>query len=110
MKALLPARAHDPEERAQLAHEAWLARRLATSAAAPHLVALHEPHEMPGHEPSAFYLLYDWHAGDTLAQVLERGQPPAVSHACQSTPQRAAADAVDALRGSVHAGKIVLTP
>ena len=102
MKALLPARAHDPEERAQLAHEAWLARRLATSAAAPHLVALHEPHEMPGHEPSAFYLLYDWHTGDTLAQVLERGQPPAVSHVLQWAVQAARALAGLHRQGVVH--------
>ena len=42
LKTLLPTRAHDAEERAMLAHEAWLARRMATSRAAEHLVAVHD--------------------------------------------------------------------
>jgi serine/threonine protein phosphatase PrpC len=71
LKTLNVARAHDQEERAMLAHEAWLATRMQSSRAAPYLVALHEqlPHGAPR---SAFYLLYDWHGGETLQQLLDR--------------------------------------
>jgi len=72
LKTLNPARAHDPEERAMLAHESWLAVRMQTSRAADHLVRLHE--RLPTDaERSAFYLLYDWHGGETLQQQLDRG-------------------------------------
>jgi serine/threonine protein phosphatase PrpC len=37
LKTLLPARAHDAQERATLAHEAWVARRMQSGQAAPHL-------------------------------------------------------------------------
>ena len=69
-----------------LAHEAWLAARMQTGQAAEYLVRLHE--RLPsGGEPSAFYLLYDWHSGETLHQLLERGHkfslPQAVAIATQ---------------------------
>ena len=71
LKTLHPARAHDPEERAMLAHEAWLAKRMQSSRAATCLVNIHE--HLPSDQPrSAFYLLYDWHAGETLQQLLTR--------------------------------------
>lgn len=71
LKTLHPARSHDPEERAMLAHEAWLAKRMQSSRAADHLVNLHS--ELPnGQQPTAFYLLYDWHSGETLQQLLAR--------------------------------------
>ena len=71
LKALHPARAHDPQERALLAHEAWLAKRMQSSRAADHLVNLHD--NLPGGQAAtAFYLLYDWHAGETLQQQLDR--------------------------------------
>jgi len=73
-KTLHPHRAHDREERAMLAHEAWLARRLQGSRAAEHLVHLY-PGPPNGQPASAFYLLYDWHAGETLQQQLDRRQP-----------------------------------
>jgi serine/threonine protein phosphatase PrpC len=73
LKTLNTARAHDQEERAMLAHEAWLATRMQSSRAAPYLVALHE--QLPVGAPrSAFYLLYDWHGGETLQQLLDRQQ------------------------------------
>lgn len=71
LKTLHPARAHDPQERAMLAHEAWLARCMQTSRAADHLVHLHEG-SPTGEGISAFYLLYDWHAGETLQHMLDR--------------------------------------
>jgi serine/threonine protein kinase len=73
LKTLHPARAQDPQERAMLAHEAWLAKRMQSSRLADHLVTLHD--KVAGGQPrSAFYLLYDWHAGETLQQTLERQQ------------------------------------
>lgn len=86
LKTLHPARAHDPEERAMLAHEAWLAKRMQSSSASEYFVSIHE--RLPnGHTPSAFYLLYDWHAGETLQQLLDRkhqfGLPQAVTAAMQ---------------------------
>ena len=72
LKTLNPSRAHDVEERAMLAHEAWLAKRMQSGRAAGHLVALHE--DLPnGQQRSAYYLLYDWHGGETLQQQLDRG-------------------------------------
>lgn len=72
LKTLNPARAHDEQERIMLAHEAWLAGRMQSGRAAEHLVKLHEV--LPtGRERSAFYLLYDWHPGETLQQQLARG-------------------------------------
>jgi serine/threonine protein phosphatase PrpC len=86
LKTLHPARAHDAQERAMLAHEAWLAKRMQSSRAAEHLVTLHE--RLPGlPEPSAFYLIYDWHSGETLAQLLARQQRPTVQQAVQQAVQ-----------------------
>jgi serine/threonine protein phosphatase PrpC len=71
LKTLNTARAHDLEERAMLAHESWLATRMHSSRAADHLVAVHE--RLPsGKARSAFYVLYDWHGGETLQQLLTR--------------------------------------
>ena len=70
LKALHPARSHDREERAMLAHEAWLAKRMQSSRAADNLVAIHT--DPPGGRPrSAFYVLYDWHSGESLQTMLE---------------------------------------
>lgn len=81
LKTLHPARAHDHEERAMLAHEAWLAQRLQSGPGAEHLVALREGRGLwpagsaqAAVEPAGFYLLYDWHAGQTLEQQLARQQ------------------------------------
>jgi serine/threonine protein phosphatase PrpC len=71
LKTLHPARAHDPEERAMLAHEAWLAQRMQSSSAGSCMVNVYD--RLPGDQPrSAFYVLYDWHAGETLQQLLDR--------------------------------------
>lgn len=78
LKTLSPARAHDPEERAMLAHEAWLARRMQSSPASNEFVTLND--SLPGQPPaSAFYLLYDWHAGETLQQLLAQGKKPSLA-------------------------------
>src|SRR5207244_12571171 len=65
IKTLHPGRASDAEERAMLAHEAWLAGRV-TERAWQGFVRLREVAE-----PTAFYLVFDWHSGQTLAQRLE---------------------------------------
>jgi len=71
LKTLNTARAHDQEERAMLAHEAWLAQRMQSSRAGDNLVAVHD--KLPtGRERSAFYVLYDWHGGETLQQLLDK--------------------------------------
>lgn len=87
LKALHPQRAHDAQERAMLAHEAWLAKRLASSRAADNLVRLHEPPV----DASAFYLLYDWHAGETLQQLLDRKHRFALNQAVGIATQAARA-------------------
>jgi serine/threonine protein phosphatase PrpC len=79
LKTVHPRRAHDAEERATLAHEGWLARRMQGGRAADHLVRLRDG--PPGGPSSAFYLLYDWHGGDTWQQLLDRGQRPAPAQA-----------------------------
>ncbi|MDZ7938785.1 MAG: bifunctional protein-serine/threonine kinase/phosphatase [Rhodoferax sp.] len=71
LKTLNTARAHDQKERAMLAHEAWLAQRMHSSRAGDNLVAVHDT--LPtGRERSAFYVLYDWHGGETLQQMLDK--------------------------------------
>jgi serine/threonine protein phosphatase PrpC len=93
LKTLHPQRAHDAEERSMLAHEAWLARRMATSRAAAYLVALHDetPTLPAGQAAGAFYLLYDWHGGESLQHMLERQHRPGVAQAIAMATQAAKA-------------------
>ncbi len=83
LKALHPAREHDAQERAMLAHEAWLAKRMHTSLAADHLVALHA--QPPAGPATSFYLLYDWHSGETLQQMLDAGKTILLQQAISAT-------------------------
>ena len=75
IKTLHESRAGDAQERAMLAHEGWLGARL-TERLAPGepagFVRTRQPRA--GHEASAFYLVFDWHAGRTLEQRLAAGQ------------------------------------
>ncbi|MFT4191611.1 MAG: bifunctional protein-serine/threonine kinase/phosphatase [Comamonas sp.] len=75
LKTLHTQRAHDREEWAALAHEAWVAQHLQTGWAAQHLVRLQRA---PAAQPSAFYLLYEWIEGETLQQVLDQRRVLAV--------------------------------
>ena len=101
LKTLAPERAHDAEERAMLAHEAWLAQRLATAHAGQHLVALHE--RVPGGPvPAASYLLYDWHEGESLAQLLARGHVFPLAQTLQLVTQAARALSGLHRQGVVH--------
>ncbi|MEJ8812502.1 bifunctional protein-serine/threonine kinase/phosphatase [Variovorax ureilyticus] len=69
LKTLHPARAGDPQERAMLAHEAWLGLRVSTRADSG-FVRVHE--RAPG--ASALYTVFDWHGGRTLEQI-RKAQP-----------------------------------
>ena len=69
LKALHPARATDPQELAMLAHEAWLGSRVSERADAG-FVRLHEVQDA-----TTFYLLFDWHAGQTLEQMAAQRGP-----------------------------------
>ncbi len=72
LKTLHPSRGADAVERGMLAHEAWLAKRMQTSSAADHLVHLYSHMQLPsGRTASYFYLLYNWHSGETLQQALD---------------------------------------
>ena len=90
LKTLHPNRSSDPEERAMLAHEAWLAKRMQSSSAAQYFVNIYD--RLPnGQTPSGFYLLYDWHAGETLQQLLDRQHKLEVSQAISAAVQVAKA-------------------
>ena len=80
IKTLHESRASDAEERAMLAHEAWLGLRLTEQfgGRASGFVGVREPRE-----PSAFYAVFDWHGGSTLEQALARRQPFAVGQVVQ---------------------------
>lgn len=78
IKTLHEARASDPQERAMLAHEAWLGSRVANEPGGG-LVRVHEVVD-----PSAFYVVYDWHGGHTLEQLMARGQPLGVSEVVEA--------------------------
>ncbi|HSW15770.1 MAG TPA: bifunctional protein-serine/threonine kinase/phosphatase [Ramlibacter sp.] len=69
IKTLHESRSGDPEERAMLAHEAWLGLRLAEQGATSGFVAVREPRNA-----SAFYVVFDWHPGVTLEHALARGR------------------------------------
>ncbi|WP_157264506.1 bifunctional protein-serine/threonine kinase/phosphatase [Azohydromonas aeria] len=78
IKTLHEARASDPEERAMLAHEAWLGLRLA-EAGAPGFIRVRE---VP--QATALYIAFDWHGGRTLEQLLQGGQRFGVEEVVQS--------------------------
>lgn len=74
LKTLHPSRASDPEERAMLAHEAWLGQRV-TARGERGFVRVHERRP----DASALYTVFDWHPGRTLEQQMAHGPRPAVA-------------------------------
>jgi serine/threonine protein phosphatase PrpC len=68
IKTLSESRASDPEERAMLAHEAWLGSRLGERVGPTTPAGFVRVRELA--EPSAFYFVFDWHSGQTLEQLL----------------------------------------
>jgi serine/threonine protein phosphatase PrpC len=71
LKTLHPSRASDPQERAMLAHEAWLGLRVSARGDAG-FVRVH-PRDP---RASALYTVFDWHAGRTLEQRQADGPAP----------------------------------
>lgn len=95
IKTLHESRASDPEERAMLAHEAWLGLRLteryvgARKGAAADDAGFVRVHELA--EPGALYTVFDWHGGRTLEQMLAAPAPAAVSDVVEAATQVAKA-------------------
>ncbi|HSV69101.1 MAG TPA: protein kinase [Methylibium sp.] len=95
IKTLHESRASDPEERAMLAHEAWLGLRLTERYVGPRRGAGTEDpgfvrvHELT--EPSALYSVFDWHGGHTLEQMLVAPTPAAVADVIEAAIQVAKA-------------------
>ncbi|HET8868868.1 MAG TPA: protein phosphatase 2C domain-containing protein, partial [Aquabacterium sp.] len=73
LKTLHEARASDPEERAMLAHEAWLGARV-TERSDRGLVRVFEPLN-----PSCFYTLFEWIDGRMLSDMLDAREAFSVS-------------------------------
>ena len=68
LKTLHPSRANDPQERAMLGHEAWLSERVGERADEGFVRLRTVP------DATEFYLLFDWHSGQTLERLLaQRG-------------------------------------
>jgi serine/threonine protein phosphatase PrpC len=76
LKSLNESRAADAQERAMLAHEAWLGERVAATEPGPGEAAFVRVRHIDG--PSAHYVVFDWHAGATLEQWLAKGRRFAV--------------------------------
>jgi serine/threonine protein phosphatase PrpC len=90
LKMLHPSRASDPEERAMLAHEAWLGHRV-TARGERGFVRVHERSA----QATALYTVFDWHPGKTLeqlqAQARAAGRQPAVAEVVAAAGELAAA-------------------
>ena len=99
IKAMHEARASDPQERAMLAHEGWLGQRLGEKLGAAEAAGFVRVHEL--REPSAFYLLFDWHHGHTLEQLMRDKARPELSQFLQ------AATALTQALGRLHRAAVV---
>jgi serine/threonine protein phosphatase PrpC len=99
LKTLHPSRARDPQERGMLAHEAWLAKRMRSGRAAENLVGVVDPLVAA---PTAFYVLYEWHAGETLQQMLDRKHKFSLEQAVRAATQLARALGRLHRQGVVH--------
>ncbi|MBX3606017.1 MAG: bifunctional protein-serine/threonine kinase/phosphatase [Piscinibacter sp.] len=85
LKTLHESRAGDAQERAMLAHEAWLAQRVTERDARGFV------RSRPVHAASALYLVFDWHGGQTLEQMLAAGRRFAVADVVAAATQVARA-------------------
>lgn len=72
LKTLHESRAGDLEERAMLAHEAWLASRVALRMPPRGEAGFVCTHEV--RDPSALYTVFDWHSGSTLEELMAAGR------------------------------------
>ena len=92
IKLLHPSRASDAQERAMLAHEAWLGQRISSSGAHSGFVRVHARRA----GASVHHVVFDWHAGRTMTQLFAKGSLPAVGEVI------AAAVAVTRALGQLH--------
>ena len=97
LKALHPSRASDPQERAMLAHEAWLGQRVTARGEPGFVRVLERPAGA-----SALYTVFDWHPGKTLEQLLATGRRPAVADLVAAATQWARALGRLHRQGVVH--------
>ncbi|MEJ8825390.1 bifunctional protein-serine/threonine kinase/phosphatase [Variovorax humicola] len=74
LKTLHPSRASDAQERAMLAHEAWLGLRVSARGETG-FVRVHERDA----RASALYTVFDWHSGRTLEQIRQTATLPPVA-------------------------------
>jgi serine/threonine protein phosphatase PrpC/serine/threonine protein kinase len=72
IKTLHESRASDEEERAMLSHEAWLGARLTERLSPDEACGFVRVREATN--ASAFYVVFDWHAGRTLEQRFAAGE------------------------------------
>ncbi|MEK8025386.1 MAG: hypothetical protein RLY78_626 [Pseudomonadota bacterium] len=87
LKTLAPGRAHDLEERVMLAHEAWLGRLLTERhgrVGEPGHAGFVHVHPQPA-RASAFYVVFDWHGGATLEQLLAQQRASTTEDAVAGT-------------------------
>ena len=101
IKTLHESRASDAEERAMLAHEAWLGQTV-TERDPRGFVRVRNPRPAgSGGGPSAFYLVFDWHSGATLEQMLADGRRFGVDEVVQG------AIAVARALGRLHRQRVI---
>ncbi len=100
LKVLHPSRASDPEERAMLAHEAWLGQRVtqAGTAGPQHFIRV-QPRPA---QASAFYTVFDWHHGRTLEQLMAAQPHPPVADVVAAGVACARALALLHRQGVIH--------
>jgi serine/threonine protein phosphatase PrpC len=96
LKTLHESRAADPQERAMLAHESWLALRVTERDA----VGLVRGREV--HDATALYTVFDWHAGQTMEQLLTASPRPAIGEVVAAGTQLAKALGRLHRQGVVH--------
>ena len=95
IKVLHESRAGDAEERAMLAHEAWLGLTLSERDARGFVRV------RPQRGASAFYVVFDWHSGSTLEQQLAEGRRFSIDEVL------AGAIAVTRALGRLHRQRVV---
>ena len=93
LKTLAPGRQNDDDERANLAHEAWLGQRFDSAA----FVRVR-----PRPDASSLYVLFDWHGGRALEQRLVDGAPLSVPEAIDLSRQLLRALGAMHRRGVIH--------
>ncbi len=97
LKTLHPSRAHDEQERAMLVHESWLGQQMEYTPAGSNLVKIRthdavctdivdrKTQSIASITPTAFYVVFDWHSGETLQQRLQKITPPTLTESIDYT-------------------------